>query len=63
MAHILKIIPKGFRANKRVQFLSCMKSNAENIQQRIDCAAKAKQKLDADVFERNNKLNDINTKR
>lgn len=59
MAHVLTIIPKGFRASirKRIQTLSCFEQNRKNIQQRLDCAAKIKQQLEVDIFERNNKLN------
>ena len=56
MAHILTIIPKGIWMGKRVQALSCLENDKKNIQQRLDCAAKLKQKLDADIFERNKKI-------
>ena len=56
MAHVLKIIPNGFRSGKKIQILSCMKNDANNIQQRIDCAAKVKQQLERDVFEQENKI-------
>lgn len=56
MAHILTIIPKEFRVSKKVQTLSCMKDEVKNIQQRINCAAKVKQQIEEDIFERNNKI-------
>lgn len=40
MAHVLTIIPDGYRASKRVQILSCMKNKTGKIQQKLDCAAK-----------------------
>ena len=56
MAHILKIIPKGFRTTKKIQCLSCMENNKKNIQQRINCAAKVKQQLEIDTFEYNKQI-------
>lgn len=56
MAHILTIIPKGFRVGKRIQTLSCMEQNRKSIQQRLDCAAKVRQQLETDVFERDKHL-------
>ena len=52
MAHVLTIIPKGFRAGKRLKILSCLNDSKNTMQQRLDCAVKAKQKLEADIFER-----------
>jgi len=57
MAHVLTIIPDGYRASNRVQILSCMKNKTGKIQQKLDCAAKVKQRLETDIFESENKLN------
>ncbi len=59
MAHVLTIIPKGIRSVKRIQALSCLRNDAKNIEQRLNCAKKAKQQLDKDIFERENKLKNI----
>ena len=53
MAHVLTIIPKGFRASKKVQTLNCLKDSTKNIQQRLDCAAKVKPQLETDAIKRN----------
>ena len=56
MAHILTIIPKNIRTSNKVKILSCMGSKAKNIQQKLDCAAKVKKQLEADIFERENRI-------
>lgn len=60
MAHILKIIPKGIRMGKRVQALNSLENNKKNIQQRIEVAAKFREKLEAENNERNSHLNSLN---
>ena len=56
MAHVIIVIPKGFRMSKRVQTLSCMENDKKEIQQKLDFAAKVKQQLDKDIFEREYRL-------
>ena len=54
MAHVLKIIPKGFRTNTKVKTLSCMDDCNKNIQEKIKPTTKVKKELNADIFEREN---------
>ena len=56
MAHILNVIPKKFRLGKRIQNLNCIKDCSESIRLRLEQAAKAKQRLEFDVFERENRI-------
>ena len=60
MAHALKIIPKGIRMGKRVQALNRLKNDKQNIQQKIDTAAKLHEKLKFEKNEHDSHLNSLN---
>ena len=71
MAHIINKIDVISRIEARTKQLCCMGNIKENtkihdtesINKKIKEAAKIKQQLEKDIFERNNKLKDININR
>ena len=60
MARIMRIIPKGIRINKKTQAYNCLKNDKKNIQQRIEYATKAREKLEIENFEHNKNLKNCN---
>ncbi len=67
MAHIISKIETGQRMFNKVTKLSCMPKcpkkeihDADAINERIMAAAKVKQQLEADIFERDKKLKELN---